>query len=109
MHEEVLLQDLVRKVDEVARQDPSARVTRVRVWIGALSHLSEAFLRESWPRVTAGTAADASQLVIEVSRDVHHPRADSVVLVSLDVADEERDTTGPEAASSTHRRLDSAG
>ncbi len=41
MHEESVLADLVRKVDTVARESGGRPVLRARIWIGALSHLTE--------------------------------------------------------------------
>ncbi len=85
MHEEVLLRDLVQKVEEVTRAQGALRVTRVRLWVGALSHFSEGALRSRWPGAVQGTPAEASCLEVEVSEDPNDPRATGLLLVSLDV------------------------
>ncbi len=84
MHEEALLRDLVRKVEEVARTHRSERVTRIRLWVGAFAHLSPPQLRDRWTTAAAGTAAERAELEIEFSHDTSDPRATGVVLVSVD-------------------------
>lgn len=88
MHEEVVFREL-RGALRRAADGRSGRLVRARVWIGALSHLSEGRLREAWPRLTAGGPADGSELEVELSTDVAHPHAASVVLASVDLAERE--------------------
>ena len=85
MHEEVLLRDLVRKVEEVTREQGALRATTVRLWVGALSHFSEASLRSRWAGAVRGTSAEGSRLEVEVSEEGNDPRATGLLLVSLDV------------------------
>lgn len=84
MHEEALLRDLLRKVEEVARANGSGHVGRVRIWVGALAHLSEDQARGRWSLLTRGTVAEGSRLDVEVSSDLSDPRAAAVVLRSFD-------------------------
>ncbi len=84
MHEEALLRDLLRKIDEVARENEALRVTRVRLWVGALSHLAEAHLAERWAMSTVGSIAEGSQLDVTFSGDPGDPRANRAVLESID-------------------------
>jgi hydrogenase nickel incorporation protein HypA/HybF len=85
MHEEALFRDLRRKLLEAGETPGLRRVTRVRIWIGALSHVGEPRLREEWPRLTAGTRAEGAALVVTLSDDLTDPRSQGVVLESLDV------------------------
>jgi len=85
MHEEAMLRDLVRKAEEVARREPAGRVTRVRIWVGALSHLAGPELEARWAHAVHGTALEGARVDIEVSSDRADPKAESVVLRSLDV------------------------
>lgn len=85
MHEEALFKDLRLKIEELAAGQGSRRIVRVTLWLGALSHLTEGHLREDWPRVVEGTAAERAALDIQVSNDMDDPRASSVVLVSVGV------------------------
>jgi len=84
MHEEAVLHDLLRKVDEVARANGAPRILRVKLWVGALSHFSATSLRERWTLAVPGTVVEGAQLELEVSEDRSDPRAQGVVLVSLD-------------------------
>jgi Zn finger protein HypA/HybF involved in hydrogenase expression len=86
MHEEALLRDLLRKVDEVARTYGASHVTRVHLWVGALSHFSDAALRERWALATRATALEGSRVEVEMSTDARDPRAGGVVLRSVEVA-----------------------
>ncbi|MFZ0829580.1 MAG: hydrogenase/urease maturation nickel metallochaperone HypA [Thermoplasmata archaeon] len=83
MHEEAMLQDLRRKLVEVTDREGVPRVARVRLWVGALSHVSEDQLRRQWPRVVDGTAAQSAALEVTASRDIEDPRAQGLVLLSI--------------------------
>lgn len=85
MHEEALLRDLMSKVEEIGETHPGERIGRIRLWVGALAHLSEPQIRERWTMVCRGTRAEGSRLEIEVSNDLHHPRATGIVLKDLDL------------------------
>jgi hydrogenase nickel incorporation protein HypA/HybF len=84
MHEEAVMRDLLRKIDEVARANGIPRVHRVRIWVGALSHFTESSLRDRWALASAGTVAEGAGLELEVSENRFDPRAQGVVLVSVD-------------------------
>jgi len=85
MHEEAILRDLVRKVNEVAGAAPGSRIRTVRIWIGAFSHLTEAELRSRWPTAADGTPAVHARLEVTTSADLADPRALGVVLLSVDL------------------------
>ncbi len=85
MHEEAMLQDVVRKAEEVARRERATRVTRVRLWVGARSHLAGPELKDRWAHAVTGTALAEAEVEIETSHDLGDPNAETVVLRSLDV------------------------
>ena len=87
MHEEVLYRDLRRKLEEIARAEHALRISRVAVWVGALSHVSEETLRARWPTTVEGTAARSARLEVRLSTDVDDPRAGDIVLAQVDVVD----------------------
>jgi hydrogenase nickel incorporation protein HypA/HybF len=91
MHEEAMLRDLRRKLVEVSSRTGGLRVARVHLWVGALSHVSEDQLRREWPRVVEGTPVQSAALEVTSSGEIEDPRAQGLVLVSLDV--EEREST----------------
>lgn len=89
MHEQALMQDLRRMLEEVAEREHALRVVKVRVWVGALSHLTEQSLRSMWPDVVRDGPAASSRLEVETSHDVRHPDAQAVVLRSVVLSEAE--------------------
>ncbi len=87
MHEEALLRDLAERVGAVARTHGLLRVRRIRLWVGALSHLEDGALRARWADLATGGPAEGSTVEITRSADLTDPRAQSVVL--LDVVGED--------------------
>ncbi|WP_017943022.1 MULTISPECIES: hydrogenase maturation nickel metallochaperone HypA [unclassified Thioalkalivibrio] len=86
MHEFSLMADLMRKIEQVAADNGAERVTRVRVWLGALSHITPEHFREHFEDGTRGTLAEGAELEVETSDDEADPEAQQIVLRSLDVA-----------------------
>jgi len=101
MHEEALLKDLVRKLDEVARSNGAVRVLGFTVWIGGLSHLTEEQLRARFPLAAEGTVAEGARIAVERSSDLSDPRAQGVVLVSVEVDTDPAAPRSPGAPSSS--------
>lgn len=101
MHEEALLRDLRRKVDELARANGDRRIVRARVALGALSHLDEPRLRQLWSRAMAGGPAAAAALEVDLIEGTDDPRASSVVLrsVTFDDGPSPRTSTPPAGGS----------
>ena len=89
MHEEAMLRDVIRKAEEVAKREGAARVTRVRLWVGARSHLGGPELRARWAYAVRGTALDGAEVEVESSRERGDPNAELVMLRSLDVDSKE--------------------
>lgn len=85
MHEEAMLRDLVRKAEEVARGAGGRRVTRVRLWAGARSHVNGPELPARWEALVVGTPLSGAEVEVESSHDLRDPNADRVMLRSLDV------------------------
>lgn len=86
MHEFSLMADLMRKIEQVAADNGAKQVTRVRVWLGALSHITPEHFREHFEDGIRGTVAEGAQLEVETSDDEADPEAQQIVLRSLDVA-----------------------
>jgi hydrogenase nickel incorporation protein HypA/HybF len=86
MHEFSLMADLLRKIEQVAADNGASRVVKVRVWLGALSHITPEHFREHFEDGVRGTLADGAELEVETSDDESHPEAQQILLKSLDVA-----------------------
>jgi hydrogenase nickel incorporation protein HypA/HybF len=65
MHELSVCQALIGQVEDIARQHQATAVTTVNVRIGPLSGVEPDLLEQAFPLASAGTVAEASQLVIE--------------------------------------------
>ena len=85
MHEQSLMEALVRQLEQVAATEDATKVAAVHVWCGALSHFTPEHFREHFDRAAAGTRADGAVVTVEVSDDVTHPDAAGVRLKSVDV------------------------
>jgi hydrogenase nickel incorporation protein HypA/HybF len=85
MHETALVRDIVRRMADLARATGSCRVSRARIWLGALSHLSAAHFREHFAIEARGTLAAGAFLDIEVSEDPSDPHAQNIRLESVDL------------------------
>jgi hydrogenase nickel incorporation protein HypA/HybF len=79
------MDDLIRKLEAEARAAGAARVTCVRVRLGALSHFTEAHFREHFADASRGTVAEGAAVEAQLGTDVTEPHAQGVVLESIDV------------------------
>ena len=85
MHERKLIDDIVRKLDEVARENGATRITRINVRLGALSHFTPDHFREHFVDASRGTIAEGAVIDAFVVDDIHDPRARQVVLEQVEV------------------------
>ena len=86
MHEQSLMNDLMKKILTIASQEGAARVTKVTVQLGALSHMSGEHFREHFDESAKGTIAEAAELATVESTDINEPNAQDILLLSVDVA-----------------------
>lgn len=82
--------DMMRRIDQVVEAENAQRVTGVRVWIGALAHISADHFREHFEAAARETAADGAVVEIELSTDVDDPHAQDIKLVAIDVEQREK-------------------
>lgn len=87
MHEASIMNDLMDKIANIAREEGVTRVTCVDVWLGALSHMSAEHFREHFEELSRGSLAEGARLVVECSEDIRHPDAQSIMLRSIEVED----------------------
>ncbi|HUU71025.1 MAG TPA: hydrogenase maturation nickel metallochaperone HypA [Burkholderiales bacterium] len=85
MHEASLMRSLMRKIDSLANAEGATRVTTVRVWLGALSHMSARHFQEHFEQASRATLADGASLEIEESTDIDDPNAQDLLLRSIEV------------------------
>ena len=87
MHEASLMIGLMRQIEAFAQQEGAGKVTKVVVWCGALSHMTEAHFTEHFDQAAKGTLAEGAALDVTVSQDLSDDRAQDVLLESIDVTD----------------------
>jgi hydrogenase nickel incorporation protein HypA/HybF len=85
VHEKALMDDLMRTIESQARAEGALRVTRIRVRLGALSHLTPAHFREHFADASRGTLAEGADVETELRTDPTEAEAQGVVLESIDV------------------------
>ena len=86
MHEKALMEDLMAKILAVADAEGGARVTRIAVWLGALSHFTPEHFREHFDDAARGTLAEGARVEVTLDDDLADQRAQGVVLESVVVA-----------------------
>jgi hydrogenase nickel incorporation protein HypA/HybF len=79
------MRDLMRKITAEAEAEGATRVTRIRVRLGALSHLTDAHFREHFKEASRGTVAEGAAVEAELRSDPTEPDAQGVVLESIEV------------------------
>lgn len=85
MHEQALMKDLMRKIESEAQEEGGARVTRIRVRLGALSHFTVEHFREHFEDMSRGTLAEGAEVEAELRTDPTEPEAQGVVLESIEL------------------------
>lgn len=85
MHETGIVRDLVRRIETAAKDAGAVRVTGVSIWLGAMSQFSPEHFQEHFDDESRGTLAEGARLAIERSTDLAHPRAQDVMMQSLDL------------------------
>lgn len=86
MHEFSLMADLLRKIEQLAKDAGADKVTAVKVKLGALSHVTPDHFREHFQEAIVGTVAEGAQLEVEQSEDEHDANAQDILLESVDIA-----------------------
>ena len=90
MHERALMNDVMRKIQDVALESDVERVTRVRVRLGALSHFTPEHFREHFEEASRGTIAEGAEVDAVVNGDIADEHASDVVIESVEVEVSER-------------------
>ncbi|NOT53496.1 MAG: hydrogenase maturation nickel metallochaperone HypA [Deltaproteobacteria bacterium] len=88
MHELSFMADLMRKIIAIANEEGAEKVIGVTITLGALCHLSAAHLREHFVHAARGTVAEGARLTITTLTDAQDPRAQEIVLESVEVQGE---------------------
>jgi hydrogenase nickel incorporation protein HypA/HybF len=79
------MKDLMRKIESEAQAQEGARVTRIRVRLGALSHFTVDHFREHFEDASRGTLAEGAEIEAELRTDPTEAEAQGVVLESIEL------------------------
>jgi hydrogenase nickel incorporation protein HypA/HybF len=85
MHETGIVRDLVRQLENVARDAGAVAVSGVEVWLGALSQFTPHHFREHFDDEAKGTIAEGARLDILTSDDPEDSNALHVMIRSIDL------------------------
>lgn len=85
MHEHSLMNDLFRKIAEIAKNENANHVSKIYVKIGALAHISPSHFQEHFDEMRPGTVAESAEVVITKDDDIHSPTAQDITLISVDI------------------------
>jgi hydrogenase nickel incorporation protein HypA/HybF len=85
MHEFSLINDLMHKIESIAREHNGQKILSVKVRLGALAHISPEHFREHFVQAAAGTLAAGARLVVEQLTDESDPHAQDIMLESVEV------------------------
>lgn len=85
MHEMSLINNLLHKIEDIARKENARKVFSVKVRLGALSHISAEHFREHFEEGTKGSVAEGARLETEVCEDINDPHAQDILLLSVDI------------------------
>jgi len=85
MHEQALMKDVMREIEEVALAGRATRVTRITVRLGSLSHFTPEHFREHFSDAARGTIAEDADVDAVLDEDIMDPRARDVVVESVEI------------------------
>ena len=85
MHEASLMRDLMGQIGKIAEAENARRVISVRIWLGALSHMSREHFAEHFDEAAEGSLAEGADLKITLSEDTEDPKAQEIILEGLEL------------------------
>lgn len=85
MHEQSLMDNLMRKIMKVAQEHNASRVKSLTVRLGALTHFSEEHFTEHFIHASRESLAEGADLEIHISDDIREPHAQDILLESVQV------------------------
>lgn len=88
MHEASLINDFMKRLQQLAVNEQTGHITRINVWLGALSHMSASHFTDHFKLAAKGTAAEHAILNITRSDNIKHPDAQHIILESVEFEDE---------------------
>ncbi|MFI4937662.1 MAG: hydrogenase/urease maturation nickel metallochaperone HypA [Candidatus Berkiellales bacterium] len=88
MHEHSLMNDLFKKIEEIANTLNAKAVTQVHIKLGALAHISPEHFREHFDEMRKNSVAEHAEVIITTDTNIDDPKAQDITLVSIEVPEE---------------------
>ncbi|MGE5488781.1 MAG: hydrogenase maturation nickel metallochaperone HypA [bacterium] len=85
MHESGIIEDLIHKIEDAARENGAKRIVSVDLAIGALAAIEPGHLREHFEVAARDTLAANAELRMTVSEDPLEPEAGSIRITGLEI------------------------
>lgn len=85
MHEASLMRSLMGQIETIAREEGAVKVTGVKVWCGAFSHMTAGHFADHFNQAARGSVAEGAALDVTISDDIVDARAQDVLIESIDV------------------------
>lgn len=85
MHEASLMKNLMRQIETIAVEEKATKITAVKVWCGAFSHMTATHFAEHFNQAAAGSIAEGAALDVTISDDITDDRAQDILIESIDV------------------------
>jgi hydrogenase nickel incorporation protein HypA/HybF len=85
MHEALLIADLLRRIDLIAKAEKARRITGLSIRLGALSHLSAEHFIEHFTRASAGTIAEGARLRLSLAAEIDDDNAHNILIESIEM------------------------
>ncbi|MCS6768640.1 MAG: hydrogenase maturation nickel metallochaperone HypA [Candidatus Nitrosocaldus sp.] len=85
MHELALIRDIIARLEAIAAENSARRISRIRLRVGALSHISPDAFREQFKMMAGGRSVlDGTTIEIYVADEMDE-HAQDVLLESVDI------------------------
>ncbi|MCP5468792.1 MAG: hydrogenase maturation nickel metallochaperone HypA [Deltaproteobacteria bacterium] len=85
MHEAHLMKDLINKIISISKENASCKVTKIKVKLGALSHMTPEHFKEHFDQVAVGTCAQDAVIEAQQAQDIHDANAQGILLESFEI------------------------
>ena len=86
MHEFSLMANLLKKVEETVKHQKAKRAIKLKVKLGALSHISPSHFTEHFEQGAINTVAEGAELDIKQETDEKADDATEIILESIELA-----------------------
>ena len=85
MHEMSLFKDILEKIESLSQENDGKKIVRLKIILGALSHLSASHFQSHFDDFSKGTAAEGAELEVVEDQNEKAEHAQSIILESVEM------------------------